>query len=118
MKLVKVKRIYIAASLLAMFSGNVMPNECLGCHKIEGKDIGPSFRDIAREYSKDKRPLEKLTDTIYVGTFNSYQPQGIDMEGTSMLSNMRPTHMRVQHKDAKAMAEWILSLTLHTKESQ
>ena len=87
-----------------------MPNECLGCHKIDDKDIGPTFRDISREYSKDKRPLEKLTDTIYSGTFNSYQPQGIDMEGTSMLSNMRSTHMRVQLKDAKAMAEWILSI--------
>ena len=73
------KRIYIAASLLALFSGNVMPNECLGCHKIGDKDIGLAFRDISRWHSKDKQPLEKLTDTIYSRTFNGYQPQGIDM---------------------------------------
>ena len=108
-------KMYLAGiALLSTLSGNVAANECLGCHKVDGKDIGPSFRDISREYSSKKEPVKKLTNVIYQGSdmaVYNQSPGTNEMGDFNMYRfNTMPRHIRVDMKDAKAMAEWILSI--------
>ena len=40
---------------------------CLGCHKIEGKSIGPSFVQIAKRYQSNPKSLELLSSKVRNG---------------------------------------------------
>ena len=114
MKGVTMKKYLAGVALLSTLSGNSMANECLGCHKVHGKDIGPSFQDISREYSSKKEPVKKLTNVIYQGSdmaVYNQSPGTNEMGDFDMYRfNTMPQHIRVDMKDAKAMAEWILSI--------
>jgi cytochrome c len=42
-------------------------NSCMGCHAMESKLVGPSFKDIANRYAKDKDALGKVSASIQKG---------------------------------------------------
>src|SRR5690606_14890325 len=35
-------------------------NNCLGCHKVDEKLVGPAFRDVARKYQNDPNAIKYL----------------------------------------------------------
>ncbi|WP_127474611.1 c-type cytochrome [Sulfurivermis fontis] len=45
-----------------------MQNGCLGCHKPEGKLVGPDFKQIAERYRSDPAAVEKLTAKVKAGS--------------------------------------------------
>lgn len=45
----------------------VAQSDCLTCHRIDDKNVGPSYREIANKYKADKASFEMLTDKIIKG---------------------------------------------------
>ncbi len=74
-------------------------NLCLACHKVEGKLLGPSFRDVAKKYQGVADAQAKLAANIKKG--------GKGVWGTVPM----PPTAGVSDEDLKTMAAWILSLS-------
>ena len=73
---------------------------CLSCHKMEGKLVGPSFRDVAKKYQGVAEAQAKLVATVRKG--------GKGVWGTVP---MPPAGKDVTDEDLKLVVAWILSLS-------
>jgi cytochrome c len=71
---------------------------CLSCHKVDAKLIGPGYLDIAKKYAKDKDGEAKILRQIREGGKDQWGP--IPM----------PPQPQVSADEAKQLAKWILSL--------
>ena len=74
-------------------------NECLGCHKMEGKLVGPGFAEVAKKYKNDANAAEKLIAKVSKG--------GSGVWGTMPM----PPMSAVKPEDLKVMIAHILSQT-------
>ena len=45
---------------------------CMACHAVERKVVGPSFRDIAARYREDKGAVERLARKIVKGAADAW----------------------------------------------
>lgn len=70
---------------------------CMGCHKLEGKLMGPGFSDVAKKYKGDAAAMTKLSTVIAKG--------GSGVWGSVPM----PAAPQVKPEEAKAMLEFILS---------
>ena len=74
-------------------------NNCLGCHKIDEKMVGPAFRDVAKKYQKDSKALTYLVNKIGNG-------------GSGVWGEMNmPAFSGLSEADRTALATYVLSLT-------
>ena len=94
----------VAASALLMV-GTAQANAdlakssgCLNCHTVDKKLVGPALKDIAAKYKGDPAAADKLAVKIQKGSQGVWGP--IPM----------PPNAKVSDADAKALAQWILSL--------
>jgi len=76
----------------------VSQSDCLGCHKEDGKLVGPSYVEIANYYTANEANIEMLADKIVKGGKGSWG----DIP-------MAP-HPNISTQDAQKMATYILSL--------
>lgn len=74
-------------------------NNCLGCHKVEGKKVGPSYMDVAQRYKTVANAEVLLAEKIAHGGNGAW--------GTMPMPANYP---RVQLHDIKIMVTYILSL--------
>ncbi|MFV5703701.1 c-type cytochrome [Flavobacterium sp. XS2P12] len=72
--------------------------DCVGCHKLDKKLIGPSYLDIAKKYSLNDKSINYLSDKIIKG--------GSGVWGSIPMA----AHATLKKDDAKKMAKYILSL--------
>lgn len=72
---------------------------CLSCHGIDAKVIGPSFRDVAAKYEVSSDDVVRLMDSIRNGS-----------QGTWGVSLTMPANKRVNELEAKRLAAWILHM--------
>ncbi len=70
---------------------------CMGCHKMEGKLVGPGFADVAKKYKGDKGAAAKLETKVAKG--------GAGVWGTMPM----PAMAQVKPEDIKAMVAFILA---------
>lgn len=70
---------------------------CMGCHTLERKIVGPGFKDIAAKYA-GKNVAGDIAQKIIKGS-----------KGTWGVVSM-PANPQVNDADAKKLANWILSL--------
>lgn len=75
-----------------------LQNNCLSCHKINKKIVGPAFRDVA---VKKGNSLEVLMQSIKNGSKEKYK---------SSKGAVMPAFEKLSDTDVKTIAEWILSL--------
>jgi cytochrome c len=75
----------------------IAANDCLTCHKLDQKSIGPSYYTISEKYPFDTGVVENLAHSIIHGSQGLYGPTA-----------MTP-HPNITYIDAKAMAAYILS---------
>lgn len=81
----------------------IAASNCLSCHQIETPKkgepptLGPSFRQVAERYRKDKTAYEKLVNKINKGG-----------NGQWGANNMPPQEL--PDADARAIVRWILKL--------
>ncbi|MET0542355.1 MAG: c-type cytochrome [Variovorax sp.] len=69
---------------------------CMSCHAVERKVLGPSFKDVAAKYKDDKTAADKLAVKIVKGGSGVWGPLAM------------PANPQVSEADAKKLAGWIL----------
>ena len=80
-----------AAEALAKSSG------CLACHTVDKKLVGPSYKEIADRYRKDKKAEAALAQKVKAGGKGEWGD--IPM----------PPNAHVKDADIKTMVQWVLS---------
>ena len=100
----KIKGLFVFA-LMLFTAQNVIADEalakssnCLACHSVENKIIGPAFKDIAAKYKGDDGAVAALTSKIKNGGSGSWGD--IPM----------PPNAAVSDADIETLVNWILSL--------
>jgi cytochrome c len=81
-----------AAEALAKSSG------CLACHTVDKKLVGPSYKEIADRYRKDKGAQASLMTKVKAGGKGAWGD--IPM----------PPNSHVKDADIKTLVQWILSV--------
>ena len=74
----------------------IAKNDCLTCHKIEEKLVGPSYRDVAKKYTGQDTAIQYLVHKIING--------GQGVWGEIPMA----AHPQLSEDDAKALAEYVL----------
>jgi cytochrome c len=70
---------------------------CMACHAIDKKLVGPSYKDVAAKYKDDKSAVDKLASKIRAG-------------GTGVWGQVpMPANTQVSEAEAKTLAAWVLS---------
>ncbi|PRF44401.1 c-type cytochrome [Burkholderia multivorans] len=72
-------------------------NACLGCHAVDRKLVGPSFKDIAARYKGDPQAVAKLSKKVKDG--------GSGVWGAIPM----PAHPRMSDADLRSVVEWVLA---------
>lgn len=80
-------------------------SNCFACHSVDKKLFGPSFRDIAKKYSKNPKAVELLTERVIKGSKGIWGKLPMAPQ-----SQLKPA-------DVKKMVEWILTNTNEEKTS-
>ena len=71
---------------------------CMGCHALDRKMVGPAYKDVAQKYAADATAADKLALKIQKGGAGVWGPVPM------------PSNSQVNEKEAKTLASWILSL--------
>lgn len=71
-------------------------NNCLSCHAVDKKIVGPAFQDVAKKYAGQADAEATLAKNIKAGGSGKWGP--IPMPAQAQLSDT----------DAKALAVWVL----------
>lgn len=69
---------------------------CMACHAVDKKVIGPAFKDVAAKYKDTKGAVDLLAGKIIKGGSGVWGP--IPM----------PANTQVSEADAKKLAAWVL----------
>ena len=72
---------------------------CMACHAVDKKLVGPSYKEIAVKYTADKGAADKLAVKIIKG--------GAGVWGAVPM----PANAQVSEAEAKKLAAWVLSAT-------
>ena len=98
------KKIVLALSLTAAAIAPAMADEalakaknCMACHAVANKVVGPAFKDVAAKYKSDKAAADKLATKIIKG--------GSGVWGAVPM----PANPQVNEAEAKKLAAWVLS---------
>lgn len=76
----------------------VSSKNCMACHAVEKKLVGPSFKDVASKYAGQSDAVNKLAAKIVKGGSGVWGPVPM------------PANSQVSEADAKKLAAWVLSL--------
>ena len=77
-----------------------LQNGCLGCHKVDKKIVGPSFKTIARKYKNDTN--NTIQHSINYGSKGKYK----EAHGAMM----PPFQKKLTQKQILSIEQWISSL--------
>ncbi len=87
-----------AANAIDQGKALVDANNCLGCHKLDEKMVGPAFRDVAKKYQKDSKALAYLVNKLGNG-------------GAGVWGEMNmPAFSGLSEAERTALATYVLSL--------
>ena len=70
---------------------------CMACHSVDKKLVGPSFKDIAAKYAGQAGAADKLAGKIVKGGSGVWGPVPM------------PANAQVNDADAKKLVDWILA---------
>ena len=70
---------------------------CVACHHIERKMIGPAFKAVAERYSKDESAIKVLSEKIVIGGSGNWGQMPM------------PPQAGVSPEEAEILVKWILS---------
>jgi cytochrome c len=71
---------------------------CMACHAIDKKLIGPGYKEVAAKYAGQKDAADKLAQKIVKG--------GVGAWGQVPM----PANPQVSEAEAKQLASWVLSV--------
>ena len=70
---------------------------CMSCHAMERKVVGPSFKEIAARYANDKGAADRLAGKIVRGGGGAWGAVAM------------PANPQVTPDEAKRLAAWVLN---------
>ena len=71
---------------------------CMACHAVDKKVLGPAYKDVAAKYAGQKDAVDKLAAKVMKG-------------GSGVWGNIpMPANPQVTDAEAKQLVQWILSL--------
>lgn len=98
------KKIVFALTLTAAAMAPAMADQalataknCMACHAVDKKLVGPAYKDVAKKYAGDKTAADKLAAKIMKG--------GSGVWGAIPM----PANPQVNEAEAKKLAAWVLS---------
>lgn len=94
-----------AALASATFSAPVLADQalataknCMACHAVDKKLVGPSYKEVAAKYGADKGAVDKLAAKILKGGSGAWG--AVPM----------PANAQVNEAEAKILATWVLTV--------
>lgn len=72
-------------------------NQCMACHQVERRALGPSFKDISAKYKTRPDAVSYLSQSIKNGGVGKWGPMPM------------PAQKQLTDAQAKELAEWILT---------
>ncbi|MBQ0934974.1 c-type cytochrome [Ideonella paludis] len=70
---------------------------CMACHAVDKKLVGPAYKDVAAKYAKDKNAVAMLAEKIQKG-------------GVGAWGQVPMPANQVTADEAKQLATWVLSV--------
>ena len=71
---------------------------CMSCHAVDKKLLGPAYKDVAAKYAGQKDAVDKLVAKVVKG-------------GAGVWGNIpMPSNTQVNDAEARQLVTWILSL--------
>jgi cytochrome c len=93
----------LALCTAALFTSQAHANQalataknCMSCHAVDKKLVGPAFKDVAAKYATDKTAPAKLVAKVMQG--------GAGVWGTLPM----PANPQVSEAEAKQLVAWVL----------
>lgn len=94
----------VVAAAAALVSNAAMANadlakakNCLACHSVASKLVGPAFKDVAAKYAGQKDAENNLVQKVLKGSSGVWGP-------TPM-----PANAQVSEAEARTLVKWVLS---------
>lgn len=76
----------------------IAKSDCLTCHKVSDKNIGPAYKDVAAKYENNEENIKMLAEKVIKGGQGVWGPVP-----------MTP-HTQLSQADAEQMVKYILLL--------
>lgn len=70
---------------------------CMACHAVDKKLVGPAYKEVAAKYASDKTAADKLAVKIMKGSQGVWGPVPM------------PANPQVSEAEAKKLASWVLT---------
>lgn len=98
------KRALLIMAALTAFSASAQADaalakskNCMACHAVDKKLVGPSYKDVAQKYGADAKAVDALAVKIVKG--------GSGVWGAIPM----PANPQVSEAEAKKLAAWIMT---------
>lgn len=100
MKHIFLTLLVMSASLSPAWADLALANakNCMACHAVDRKLVGPALKDVAIKYANDKTAADKLATKIQKGGSGVWGPVPM------------PSNTQVSDADAKKLATWVLTI--------
>jgi cytochrome c len=99
MKMLLLPVLFVVGTTIAQADqGLAAKNQCMACHAMDKKLVGPSYRDVAQRYAGNALAQDLLTRSIKTGGQGKWG--AIPM----------PAQTKLSDDDARKLAAWILSV--------
>ena len=96
--LVPIAAIFALAGLpVAAQQDLAQKKNCMSCHAIDKKLVGPAYKDVAAKYAGQKDAVDKLTQKVLKGGTGVWGPLPM------------PANPQVSEAEAKQLVQWVLS---------
>lgn len=70
---------------------------CMACHAVASKLVGPSFKDVAAKYAGQKGAEDKLVEKVIKGGAGTWGPVPM------------PANPQVSEAEARSLVKWVLA---------
>ena len=71
---------------------------CMACHAVDKKLVGPSYKEVAAKYAGQKDAVDKLAQKIVKGGAGVWGPVPM------------PANAQVNDAEAKQLVQWVMTL--------
>ena len=71
---------------------------CMACHAMDKKQVGPSYKEVAAKYASQKDAVDKLSQKVLKG--------GSGVWGAVPM----PANPQVSEAEAKQLVQWVLTV--------
>jgi cytochrome c len=101
----RLRKLIPLAALALVVSGSASANmelakakNCVACHAVDKKLVGPAYKDVAAKYASDKDAEAQLVKKVREGGSGVWGPVPM------------PANPQVSAEEARVLVRWVLSL--------